>query len=569
MEIRGIETKSSRRGQWPANNKEGHKFQEDDPEVKRSVAMATTVQMQTVQAHSKKLNLAVEYFSDWYRAKRAVALCLRYFRSLNERLRKKQSGHEKPRELDVSDLETAERAIIRSVQIKAFEEEIATLQKMKEEGSDTESRVFAQQRKANMKTCSSLYKLDPFVDVDGILRVGGRRRRASLAEGVKFPIILPRDSHVTMLIIKHFHKRTRHQGKGMTLNEVRSNGYWVISGSSVVANMISSSVKCQRLRGSVQEQRMSDLPEDRLESTPPFTYCAVDYFGPFIVRDGRKELKRYGVLFTCMASRAIHLETANSLETDSFINALRRFISRRGPIRQLRSDMGTNFVGARKELIQALAEMDQEKVKAELLEEQCDWFAFKMNVPAASHMGGAWERQIRSVRNVLSCLLQDNGKQLDDESLRTLMCDAEAVVNSHPLTVNQLADPDSLSPLTPNHLLTMKSKVVLASPGSFQPADVYCRKRWRRVQHLANEFWTRWKKEFLLSLQQRQKWTRDRRNLLVDGVVMIKDDNLPRSAWQLARVSAVYPSHDGQVRKVQIALADRCLDKTGKRIGSW
>ena len=483
-------------------------------------------------------------------------------------MHKKQSGHEKPRELDVSDLESAERAIIRSVQIKAFKEEIATLQKMKEEGSDTESRVFVQQRKANMKTCSSLYKLDPFVDVDGILRVGGRLGRASLAEDVKFPIILPRDSHVTMLIIKHFHKRTRHQGKGMTLNEVRSNGYWIISGSSVVANMISSCVKCQRLRGSVQEQRMSDLPEDRLESTPPFTYCAVDYFGPFIVRDGRKELKRYGVLFTCMASRAIHLETANSLETDSFINALRRFISRRGPIRQLRSDMGTNFVGARKELIQALAEMDQEKIKAELLEEQCDWFAFKMNVPAASHMGGAWERQIRSVRNVLSSLLQDNGKQLDDESLRTLMCEAEAVVNSRPLTVNQLADPDSLSPLTPNHLLTMKSKVVLAPPGSFQPADVYCRKRWRRVQHLANEFWTRWKKEFLLSLQQRQKWTRDRRNLLVDDVVMIKDDNLPRSAWQLARVSAVYPSPDGQVRKVQIALADRCLDKTGKRIDS-
>ena len=140
--------------------------------------------------------------------------------------------------------------------------------------------------------------------------------------------------------------------------------------------------------------------------------------------------------------------------------------------------MGTNFVGARKELIQALAEMDQEKIKVELLEEQCDWFAFKMNIPAASHMGGVWERQIRYVRNVLSSSLQDNGKQLDDESLRTLMCEAKPIVNSRPLTVNQLADPDSLSPLTPNHLLMMKSKVVLAPPGSFQPADVYCRKRW-------------------------------------------------------------------------------------------
>ena len=197
-------------------------------------------------------------------------------------------------------------------------------------------------------------------------------------------------------------------------NEVRSNGFWVINGSSVVASLISSCVKCQRLRGAVQEQRMSDLPEDRLESTPPFTYCAVDYFG-------RKELKRYGVLLTCMASRAIHLEIANSLETDSFINALRRFISRRGPIRQLRSDQGTNFVGARRELKQALAEMDQQKIKSKLLEEQCDWFSFNMNVlHSARHMGGVWEHQIRSVRNVLSSLLQDNRMQLDDESLSFL-----------------------------------------------------------------------------------------------------------------------------------------------------
>jgi len=126
-------------------------------------------------------------------------------------------------------------------------------------------------------------------------------------------------------------------------------------------------------------------------------------------------------------------------------------------------------VGARKELTQALAEIDHEKIKTTLLEEKCDWFSFKMNVPAASHMGRVWERQIRSVRSVLSSLLQDNGKQLDDESLRTLMCEAEAIVNSHPLTVNQLADPDSPTPVTPNHLLTMKSKVMLAPPGAFQP----------------------------------------------------------------------------------------------------
>ena len=156
---------------------------------------------------------------------------------------------------------------------------------------------------------------------------------------------------------------------------------------------------------------------------------------------------------------------------------------------------GTNFVGARRELKEALQEMDESRIKEELLKSQCDWIKFEMNVPAASHMGGVWERQIRTVRSILSSLLSNNGTQLDDESLRTLMCEAEAIVNSRPLTTNHLSDPDSPEALTPNHLLTMKSKVLLSPPGKFEPADMYARKRWRRVQHLANEFWTRWRKE--------------------------------------------------------------------------
>ena len=172
----------------------------------------------------------------------------------------------------------------------------------------------------------------------------------------------------------------------------------------------------------------------------------------------------------------------------------------------MRSDQGTNFVGAKKELEEALGELDHDKIGRELLRNNCDWFTFKMNVPSASHMGGVWERQIRSVRNVLSVLLDNNGTQLDDESLSTFMCEAEAVINSRPLTVDGLRDPDSLSPLTPNHLLTMKSKIVLPPPGKFQDTDKYSKRRWRCVQHLANQFWCRWRKEFLQSLQLRQKW---------------------------------------------------------------
>jgi hypothetical protein len=152
----------------------------------------------------------------------------------------------------------------------------------------------------------------------------------------------------------------------MTHNNVRSSGFWIIGGRSAVASHIS---KCRKLRGSLQEQKMADLPEDRLDPAPPFTYSAVDYFGPGLIKEGRRQVKRYGVLFTCLASRAIHLETANSLDTSSFLNAYRRFIGRRGPVRHLRSDRGTNCVGYKNELKEALTEMNQEAIKLKLMEE--------------------------------------------------------------------------------------------------------------------------------------------------------------------------------------------------------
>ena len=216
----------------------------------------------------------------------------------------------------------------------------------------------------------------------------------------KHSVILPKRSHITESIIQDCHHAIKHQGSGMTHNELRQRGYWVIGGTSAVGCFVSKCTVCRRFRAPPQVQKMADLPKDRTEPVPPFTYSAVDYFGPFFIKEGRKEVKRYGVLFTCMSSRAVHIETSNTLETDSYINALRRFLAERGPVRQIRSDCGTNFFGAKQELAEALNEMDHGKVKSYLLRENCDWIDMEMNVPAASHMGGSWERQIRTVRNV-------------------------------------------------------------------------------------------------------------------------------------------------------------------------
>ena len=250
---------------------------------------------------------------------------------------------------------------------------------------------------------------------------------------------------------------------------------------------------------------MADLPTDRTIDEPPFTNCGVDMFGPFLIKEGRKELKRYGALFTCLSSRAVHIECTCSLETDSFIQALHRFVARRGNIRVLRNNNGSNFVGAQKELEKAYNEMDHQKIQFFLQNIGADYINWHRNPPASSHMVGVWERQIRSACTILMSLLHTHGRSLNDESLRTLLAETEAIVNSRPLTVDTLGDVQSEQPICPSNILTMKSKVVLPPPGHFVKADEYSRKRWRCIQHIANEFWVRWEKEFLWLVQSHHK----------------------------------------------------------------
>ena len=540
---------------------------DNDPEVRKTTPLATNVEEFPHHFELERL----KHLSDWNQARRAIANCIRFKELLKNRARKEvQEQADQPKDTDtqkcqptVEDLQQAEREIIKVLQAKFFAKELKVLNSLRV-NEVTPSRENAKKRNDAIKHTSQLYRLDPFVDKAGIMRVGGRLRRSGCTPEIKHPVILPNRHRITDLLIRHHHEVAGHQGRGITTNELRTSGYWVIGCSSAVSRIITKCVKCRRLRSRVEEQKMADLPVDRLEPAPPFTYCAVDLFGPWYIKQGRSELKRYGVLFTCLASRAVHIETANALTTDSFINALRRFIAVRGPIRQLRSDRGTNFIGAQAELKQALSQMDHAAVNTFQLKQNCDYIEFKFNVPSASHMGGVWERQIRTVRNVLAALMSQVGAQFEDESLRTFMCEAAAIVHSRPLTVDNLNDPTSLAPLTPNNLLTMKSHVVLPPPGVFQTTDVYSKKRWRRVQHIANEFWSRWRKEYLQNLQSRPKWNLPRRNIQIGDNVIIKDEDLPRNQWRLARVVEACADQDGCVRKVKLVVGDKGLNAKAK-----
>ena len=451
-------------------------------------------------------------------------------------------------------MRSAEEVIIKSVQYWYFGKEIQVLQNISSKDRMFQNHQSAHNRNKQLKQTSSLFRLDPFLHEKGMLRVGGRLQKAALAFEVKHPIVMPKKSHVTELLIRQYHSQERHQGCGMTHNALRQAGYWIINGRSSVSRHLRKCTICRKLRGPAQVQKMANLPEERITPAAPFTYSGMGVFGPWYIKEGRKELKRWGLIFTCLCSRAIHLETLNSMETDAFINALRRFINRRGKVRELRCDQGKNFAGGKNELNAALREVNTDSVKNFLVTQDCDLIKFKMNVPSASHMGGIWERLIRTVRSVLSGLLEDHAQQLDDEALRTLFTEAENIVNSRPLTIDNLTDPEAPEPITPNHLLTLKAKVVLPPPGNFSRPDLYSRRRWRRIQYLSDQFWRRWQKEYCLLQQKRQKWSNVSPNSQVGDIVLIRDESCPRNQWPLGRVTEVYPSEDGLVRKVLLSV---------------
>ncbi|XP_064641265.1 uncharacterized protein LOC135496078 [Lineus longissimus] len=471
-------------------------------------------------------------FSSWFRLQRAIAICQKYV----EKLKTCDAAHYSP--VYVTDMDRAKLLIIRTAQGVTFPNEIRVL------------RVAHTTQVISSK--SPIFQLDPFLDDKCLLRVGGRAKRCTLSMELKFPILLPQRCHVSILIIEHYHRDTGHAGRGITLNRIQQAGFWILKARTAVTLLIKDCILCRKLRGNSCGQKMADLPTDRLDSIAPFTYSGVDYFGPFLIKEGRCEIKRWGVLFTCLASRSIHIETAISMDTDSFLNAYRRFVCRRGPIRLLRCDRGSNFIGGRNDLDAALAEMDKDKLKQELLKDGRDFVTFEMNFPHSSHMGGVWERMIGAARNALSGLLLSHGTKLNDELLRTLLVEAEAIVNSRPLTYVEAESPDSPEPLSPSQLLTLKAKVVLPPPGVFEKTDLYCRRRWRRVQALANEFWVRWRREFLPTLQERKKWNRQQVNVTKGDVVMMIDETAPRCDWPLARIVEMFPGEDGLVRKVKI-----------------
>ncbi|KAK7944963.1 hypothetical protein WMY93_000691 [Mugilogobius chulae] len=302
-----------------------------------------------------------------------------------------------------------------------------------------------------VKRSSPLHKLNPVLQ-DGVMRVGGGLSRSAMPTESKQPVILPKHSHVSRLVLRDIHEITAHAGRNHMLAKLREK-FWIPGATGAIRRLLSKCVVCRRLHGTAGKQLMADLPECRLlPDDPPFTRVGMDYFGPFLVRRGRAQVKRYGVIFTCLAVRAVHLEVASSLDTDACLNAVRRFVARRGQVNEMYSDNGTNMRAADTELKQALQQWNSIKISTSLQQKGIQWH---FNPSAGSHHGGRWERLIRSVRKILNVTIKE--KILDEEGLQTLLCEAEAVINNRPIT-RASSDVNDLEALTPNHLLLLKTK---------------------------------------------------------------------------------------------------------------
>jgi len=196
-----------------------------------------------------------------------------------------------------------------------------------------------------------------------LICIEGRLRNSNLSDLSKHQIILPSRHHVTSLIIEHFHQQSSHAGKEFVLSLIREK-YWIINGRQTVRQVVKRCVTCRRLYGRPCVQKMADLPLQRVVfDKPPFTYVGLDFFGPFFIKVGRSQAKRYGYIFTCLTVRAVHIEAAYSLDADSFINALQRFIARRGQPVEIWSDNGTNFVGGNRLLREAVQQWNNSKVQ--------------------------------------------------------------------------------------------------------------------------------------------------------------------------------------------------------------
>ncbi|XP_011861147.1 PREDICTED: uncharacterized protein LOC105558193 [Vollenhovia emeryi] len=397
---------------------------------------------------------------------------------------------------------------------------------------------------------NSLLRLTPIIDSSGFLRIGGRLNSSLLSPEAKHPIILPRRSALTSLIISDAHLRTMHGGTQVTLAFIR-NKYGIIGGRAPIRSHILNCVKCTRYRQQRAQQLMGQLPIERVTPSRPFLHTGIDYAGPLILKTSRgknaKSYKAYISLFVCQVTSAVHLELVTDYTTDGFIAAYKRFTSRRGICATLRSDCGTNLKGADSELNRLFSSATTEcGALADLLADDGTQWLF--NPPAASHFGGKWEAGVKSVKFHLKRVIGDH--HLTYEEMSTLLAQVEAVLNSRPISP-LTDDPDDIKALTPGHFLIGGALATIPEP-SLELENRSHLSRWQLNRQMLESFWKRWSQECLQRYLAVYKWNRANPSIQEGSLVLVVDERYPPSKWPLGRIVKTHPGKDGLTRVVSI-----------------
>lgn len=459
-------------------------------------------------------------FSTWRRLLRVTAYVLRFCRNLRLKSRRENDNnnvHVGP--LSSNEIESAEEYWTKQAQAGLSE------------------RV----SKGDFKT------LSPLVDDTGIIRVGGRVDPHLFSYDGKCPVLLPHDHWISVLITRNAH-RAGHLGVAATTAKIRRK-YWIIKGTNVAKTIKQRCTFCREIEAKVEIQLMANLPRCRLQPwTPPFLYTSCDYFGPVKVKVGRnKTAKHYGVIFTCLNTRAVHCELATDLTTMEFLQVLRRFFSYRGYPKVLISDNGSQMVGAERELRLMIEGWEKNQLKEFCADRGMKW---QFTTPDAPHQNGCSEAMVKTVKQSLKKAIGDT--VLTPFELYTCLLEVANLVNQRP--IGRIPnDPDDGAYLCPNDILLGRASSTVPQ-GPFRHTE-NPRHRFEFCQKIVDSFWKKWARDVLPHLVPRKKWNAERRNVAVNDFVILADSNAVRGKWSAGRILQVFPGEDGLVRNVQVKTA--------------
>ena len=492
----------------------------------------TFVSCDSVDSCSVGNVISCNSFSSITRLCRVTAYVLRFVRNLKHEIHLGERGYYGA--LEAEEIQAARHIWIMSVQAESFPGELKSL---REKTSD--------------RNLPYLTQFGLFIDEKGVLRCRGRIEKSHLPEVTCHLALLPTRHHLSDLIVKEAHYYVFHSGVRATLTAVRER-YWIPRGREVVKRVIRPCIVCVKHAGKPFVRPPEPcLPSERVEDAPPFVNTGVDLAGPFFVLNktstSQTTEKAYICLFTCAATRAVHLELIDSCSAETFLRAFRRFVSRRGLPRKMMSDNAKNSKRSAK-ILKTIARAEPVKNHLASLGVTWDFIVERM-----SWAGGFWERLIKITKDALKRVV--GGSSLTFDELSTLLTEVEGVVNARPLTYIY-DDKEGISyPLCPSHLIYGRR---ISSLPNDEHYDIVSTNRslTRRAKHHRNllvQFSKRWREEYLTSLRERSRNVLGQcSDIAVGDIVFIKRDGTARSFWKLAKVVKLLRGKDGVVRAAEI-----------------